>query len=221
MLAQEVERVFRARGWNSFGEAEIATGVPASTLQRLRKGARVKPQTAALFGQAVGENADKWSSIAVGIALPLPQPKGAEANDALLAYGEEIDARPYLYAMRSVQDTSAGIQRITDSDGPTHDLGRQWPVRAIKVRGGCMEPILKDGEVALILPPEAVYDGCIVTATVDIYHTVCKRIRIPNGGVPSYLEPINGEGIIPEERFIVSGVVADKISTLLPPRTEK
>lgn len=137
-------------------------------------------------------------------------------RDPLLAYGEEVDPKPYLYALRSVQDHSAGIERMADVDAPGEDHRPGWPVRCIKVKGSCMEPFLKDGEVAMILPPDAVTNGCIVTATVDIFNAVCKRVCIPDDG-PSYLEPTNGEGHIPEERFVVTGVVAHKISPLLPP----
>ena len=106
------------------------------------------------------------------------------------------------------------MTRLKSIDAPGEDHSPQgYPVRAIRVDGDCMLPYLMDGDIALALPPDAVIDGDTVTATVDLMHHVCKVIRLPVTG-DSYLEPINGEGIIPEPRFVVTGVIRHKITQL-------
>ena len=145
-----------------------------------------------------------------------PSPLHFNRSDPLLSYGVEIDSAPYLYALQNVRAVAAGLDltRIPQVDAPGEDLTHRWPVRAIRIVGTCMEPHLKDGEVALVLPPEAAVEGCFVTATVDLQFPVCKRIRINDKA--SWLEPTSGEGVIGEDRFIVTGVVANKITSMWP-----
>lgn len=195
-----------------------AIGVKQPVLSRLENGLKVK-----LSRRQVEEIAD---------ALRVPEPEALEAagmpsrgsilvreSDPLAAYGQIIDSAPYLYALQRVGMASAGTtERLVVVDAPTTDErpSTAYPVTAIRIRGTCMEPFVCDGEVALLLPPDAVLDGCVVTATVDALNIVCKRIRIAEG--TSWLEPVNGETKIPEGRFIVTGVLADKVVPFLPPR---
>ena len=94
VLQTHVERVFQRRGWTSFQEASHATGVPASTIQRLRAGLNVRPQTAVRFGMGAGEAPERWELIAVGHDpdAPLrdetgePDPRLAGIAPELIAY---------------------------------------------------------------------------------------------------------------------------------------
>jgi transcriptional regulator with XRE-family HTH domain len=142
------------------------------------------------------------------------------SHDPMLSYGVELDPSPYLYALSNVRPVAAGtsLTRAPLVDAPGEDLTHQWEVRAIRIVGTCMEPLLKDGEIALVLPPEAAEDGCVVTATVDLQHPVCKRVRITE--TASWLEPHNGEGIISEGRFVITGVVEHKIASMRPLRVK-
>lgn len=203
VLAQEVQRVFASRQWKSFQQAEIATGLPASTIQRLHRGASVKADTAVKFGEAIGESKEKWVRVAAGLS-PEPQPR---STDPLLAVAEDIDTTEIESALNDVADTSAGIERFTDASDRGGERFIGGPLRGMRVRGGCMEPMLYDGEVILVAPPHSVVDGDVVIATVDFVNVTCKVICIPEDGGPSYLEPFNGEGKITEDRFVVSGVV--------------
>jgi len=66
LVAQEVERIFVKRGWQSIAQAEIATGIPAGTIKRLRHGLG-KAETVTRFGVSAGESYEAWSRIAHGL----------------------------------------------------------------------------------------------------------------------------------------------------------
>jgi hypothetical protein len=66
VLRREVERVLHVRAW-SLQDAEIATGIPASTINRMRKGLAVKAPTVIRFGLAIGETRDYWAKVALGM----------------------------------------------------------------------------------------------------------------------------------------------------------
>jgi hypothetical protein len=68
-LRREVERVMSERGW-SLQQAEVATGIPATTINRMRKGLAVKTPTVIRFGIAVGEGRERWAMVALGVAPP-------------------------------------------------------------------------------------------------------------------------------------------------------
>lgn len=67
ILEREVNRVFGLRKWRSIEQAEIATGVPASTIRRMRMGMSVKPLNVIQFGTAVGEQKEMWGLYALGL----------------------------------------------------------------------------------------------------------------------------------------------------------
>ena len=78
-----------------------------------------------------------------------------------------------------------------------------------------MEPVLRDGDIIFVQPAETVRNGDLVIALVDGMAQTCKRICIPNNDeILPYLEPINGEGRIPEIRFLVQGVVTHVIENV-------
>lgn len=54
---------------------------------------------------------------------------------------------------------------------------------------------------------------------MDLQHPVCKRVRIADG--TSWLEPTNGEGVIGEDRFTITGVILSATIPLLPPRAKE
>lgn len=66
ILEREVNRVFDARRWRSVEQAEIATGIPASTIRRMRMGMSVKAQAVIQFGTAIGEQKELWGLYALG-----------------------------------------------------------------------------------------------------------------------------------------------------------
>ena len=154
---------------------------------------------------------DKWKRLVAGIPAPdavlLPFPP------SLRDVAEDVDASPFEIALNNVVDVGAGFERLTSNDEETSEPVRIGPVRAMRIRNDCMLPMLAAGDIVFVTPAETVKDGDIVIAAVDILSRMCKRIRIPADG-PSYLEPINGEGIIEEPRFTVLGVVAYQLKAL-------
>jgi phage repressor protein C with HTH and peptisase S24 domain len=124
-------------------------------------------------------------------------------------FGQEMDARPFVYALSNVTTASAGLSRLPDSAAPGDDIRPGSPVRAIRIAGDCMEPLLSDGDVALVLPAENVRDGNAVLVLLDGGTTGCKRIRITPESC--WLESESGERI-EEPRFMTIGVVAHKIT---------
>lgn len=213
----------RARRYQEMTGEQLAEKIGGSFTQgrvsSYERGAKSPSRETVLqLAQALGAD-ESEALLAAGFAPTLvAEPKSVYlSSDPLLAYGVETDPAPYLYALTDVKMAAAGdLSHNPLIDAPGEDMTHRWRVRAIRIVGSCMEPFLREGDVALVLPPEAVYDRCVVTATVDLQHNVCKRVRIEDG--KSWLEPLNGEGEIPEERFVITGVVADRISPLLPPR---
>lgn len=219
------------RGWSSERFAE-EIGISQGSVSLYERGQR-EPRdraTILLIADALaGPDADederealRREALAASVGIESQETTRPALNkaDPLLSYGVEVNSAPYLYAMRNVQSVSAGLDmvRMPDGDAPGEDITHRWPVRAIRIVGDCMEPYLSHGDVALVLPPEAAEDGWIVTATVDIQYPVCKRVRITDKA--SWLEPVNGEGVLPEARFIITGAVADKITPLRPVKAE-
>ena len=244
------EMVRQIVGDRSLRQAQIKTGVSHTTIGDMMKGIRPKEATIRLFAagfdtasedllKAAGYPARSHPAIPRRETAPVPSPAAHEVPPArydptqgeeqtpaapggLEAYGEIVDPRPYLYALERVHEASAGnVERLVAVDAPTSDLRppKAHLVTAVLVKGTCMEPYAKDGETVLVLPPETVADGCIVTATVDVLNIVCKRIRVVEG--TSWLETQSGEGRIPEGRFVVTGVLAHVIRSLLPQRQEE
>lgn len=202
MLAQAVSRVLRERNLN-FEQAHIRTGVSASTIRRMSLGLNVRPDNVLQFAEKMGvQDIGVWERLAIG-KLPDEQPK---KTDPLLSVADDIDVSAIESALNDVTDVSADIQRFRLEDVPGSRL-IGGPLRGMQVRGGCMEPLLYDGDIILVAPPESVTSGDPVIATVDFVNVTCKIICIPEDGGPSYLEPINGEGKITEDRFVISGVV--------------
>lgn len=216
LLAHAVTRVLARQNW-SLQQAEIQTGIPASTINRMKHGQKVKAETVMRFGKASGESPETWGRLALGMPDTLP-PTPTPPPDPLKAVGTELDPRPYAEALRQVQTASAGwdtMQRQPFPDAPGElSNALVGEIRVIRVAGECMEPVLHDGDEVILSAPDTVRDGDIVTATVDITALTCKRIRIPDGSALAYLEPINGEGIIPESRFVVTGVVRRVIESV-------
>lgn len=187
-------------------QIEQKTGVNRSTLSRLLRGFSVSGSSIAAFAAGLGCDVNAMRR-AAGLEEISPR-----RRDPLEAYGQIVDAAPYLYALSDVKPASAGVRRVVTVDAPGMDMAPGHPVRAVLVYGGCMEPWLQDGDVALVLPPDAATDGDVVVAVVDLAEPVCKRLRVSGG--TSWLEPINGEDVIPESRFLVTGVVRHKVSPL-------
>lgn len=79
-------------------------------------------------------------------------------------------------------------------------------VRAIRVSGECMSPLFADGDILIVIPQPSAKEGDLVIARVDDAALVCKRYRTVRG--MTYLEPLNGEDIIPAPRFVILGVIA-------------
>lgn len=127
----------------------------------------------------------------------------------LESFGAEVDARPFVYALSNVATASAGLSRLPDAAAPGADIRPGGPVRAIRIAGDCMEPLLKDGDVALVLPPDNVRDGDAVLALLDGGTAACKRIRITPDSC--WLESGSGDRIS-EAHFLTIGVVAHKIT---------
>jgi hypothetical protein len=99
LLGREVERVLAAHGW-SLQAAEVATGIPASTINRMRKGLAVKLPTILRFGEAVGEHLTYWGMVAVG--MPPSQIMLEPAAGEVAVY--ERDPRTFLQAPEGYRD---------------------------------------------------------------------------------------------------------------------
>lgn len=46
-------------------------------------------------------------------------------------------------------------------------------------------------------------------------------LQCANSNGVSWLEPTNGEGIISEERFVITGVVEHNVASMRPPRVKE
>jgi transcriptional regulator with XRE-family HTH domain len=126
-------------------------------------------------------------------------------SDPLAALGDEIDPTPILHALRDVGAAVAGDATRWPYVAAPGEVIEVGPVRAKRIIGECMEPYLYEGDIVLITRPEEARDGDIVIATVDFEHTICKQVKITDDD--SWLQPINGEGVITEDRFTIVGVV--------------
>jgi hypothetical protein len=216
MLSAEVERVWKERGWKSYKDAELAIGMPQSTIRRLRLGdPNVKAVTAAEFGEKVGENPEKWKLLASGLSF---FPPISPSDDPLLDVAEKVPEKQehdLLNALRFPVEVGANFERLTNHDDrPSEPISLGGPVRVMVIRHDCMRPLLGPGDVVFITPPETVESGDIVIAVVDLFSRTCKKFTYDQSTGESYLEPLNGEGRINEERFTVLGVVKYKLASL-------
>lgn len=153
--------------------------------------------------------------VAFGIGKALGDAPGAvraagypyqEAPLDLSAVLVPLDPAPYLAALNGPLEVSASPSRELSGEIPSA-LHVESEMRPLLVRGSCMEPVVRDGDILFVNPAESVKDGDLVIALVDNVTPTCKRIRIPGDGEPSSLVPLNGEGKIRENRFVVQGVV--------------
>lgn len=134
--------------------------------------------------------------------------------DPFAAFAVEIDPTPFIVALNTPIEVSANAEReVVGEEAEGEHLS--GPLRSMLIRRECMEPVLRDGDIIFVQPAETVKDGDLVIALVDSMSQTCKRISIPDSaeGLP-YLEPINGEGRIPENRFVVQGVVTHVIENV-------
>lgn len=134
-------------------------------------------------------------------------------KDPFAAFAVEIDAAPFIAALNHPMEVSASpIREVTGEEAEGEHVS--GPLRTMLIRGECMEPVLRDGDIIFVQPAETVKDGDLVIALVDGVAQTCKRICIPDGESVSYLEPLNGEGRIRENRFEVQGVVSHVIEDI-------
>ncbi len=134
--------------------------------------------------------------------------------DPFASFAIEIDPSPFIAALNNPIEVSApsGREVMGETTEGEHLSG---PLRSMLIRGECMEPVLRDGDIIFVQPAETVRNGDLVIALVDGMAQTCKRICIPNNDeILPYLEPINGEGRIPEIRFLVQGVVTHVIENV-------
>jgi phage repressor protein C with HTH and peptisase S24 domain len=210
----------------SFTEVAERAGVSIGTVTRL---AKAEPKriptyaTAEAIGRALGD-----------VAGSLRAAGYAASDSDLQRVGEVIDARPYVAALRMVSDASAGIERYALADASEDMSAGLLAVKAVRVRGDCLAPMLRDGDIMLVLPPESVRDGDLVIALLDFAQVVAKRFRMPASSttraaatahaaaaasglrvaespaayhpMPSYLETASGERVA-ADRFDIVGVV--------------
>lgn len=204
MLAELTNGVLKKRDW-SLQQAENFTRVKKGTIHNMRIGRNVDAEHLIRFAIAVGDDPNTWLKAGgKDFILPTSPPSKSASTDPLAAIGDEIDPKPFIDALNNTAEVGAGPERGVF--GENSDALITGPFRTMRVRGDCMEPALRDGDVIFVQSAETVRNGDLVIATVDFVSPTCKRICIPEGK-PSYLEPINGEGIIAEERFVVTGVV--------------
>ncbi len=184
----------------SLRHVEQLTGVSRSTVQRLLEGGATSARTLENLAEGL-----KVDSVPMLEAAGLVSSRRVPAVVPLPEYQIEIDAGPLLLALGDVRLIGASVSRVTHGDSEGGDGRPIGPIRAWRIVGDCMAPVLVDGDEILTLPAESVKDGDTVTATVDLTQVTCKRIRID--GTKSWLEPLNGEARIEEGRFVVTGVV--------------
>jgi phage repressor protein C with HTH and peptisase S24 domain len=155
----------------------------------------------------------RMTNYAVGLVFledETPYIPGTDIDRDLAPYGDIIDPEPYLSILSNVITVSAGLdmERIPSGDTMSDKRPDRIPVRAVVIHGDCMMPYLGDQDVALVALPERVQDGDLVTALIDFHMPTCKRIRIVED--KSWLEPLNGEGEVQEDRYTVTGVVVGR-----------
>ncbi|WP_395091473.1 LexA family protein [Armatimonas sp.] len=133
--------------------------------------------------------------------------------DPFASFAVEIDPSPFIAALNNPIEVSAapGREIMGETTEGEHLSG---PLRTMLIRGECMEPVLRDGDIIFVQPAETVRNDDLVIALVDGMGQTCKRICIPDDETLPYLEPINGEGRIAESRFLIQGVVTHVIENV-------
>ena len=129
----------------------------------------------------------------------------SQTDDPLRLVGSEISPDVFADAFQNTVDVCAGFEHLTEATDDGNDIFDVHP-RSIRIRGNCMEPFYKNGDVVFVRPPDTVLDGDTVIALVDFRQITCKMIRILSNGT-SHLVPTNGEGKITQDHFTVVGVV--------------
>lgn len=228
MLSAAVQEVMDGRKW-SLVRAEIATGVNRGTIQNMRIGANVGIEHVIKFARASADKGKEDDTVRrflrlaahdkvrrelleasqlAGFVLDTPSVKSPTKPDPLLDVAEDVpNQQELLDALTMIVDVGANLERLTPNDetfSEPVELGGF--ARVMRIRHECMAPLLHPGDVIYITSPETANDGDIVIAAVDIFTRTCKVLRAPYDA-PSYLEPLNGEGVITEERFTILGVV--------------
>lgn len=128
--------------------------------------------------------------------------------DDLALIGPDVDIAALrsmrLFSLPASADPSA--LPVCEDRAEHEHLGKEIEdgVRAIRVRGDCMEPFYRDGDILFVREQSTAENGQRVIARVDDEHLNCKVYRA-NGS--AYLEPTNGEGRIEAPRFEIRGVV--------------
>lgn len=105
VLRDEVERVMTARGW-SLQQAEIVTGIPATTINRMRKGLGVKAPTVIRFGTAIGEDRQRWAMVALGV-----KPEPAPSSSREIVYEPDLEAIPIPEGYHDLDTASRMVAR--------------------------------------------------------------------------------------------------------------
>lgn len=191
-----------------------AMGRPQSVISRWENGGSIDIEDVESIGEVLK---DVEGAVAAfkGVHVVKESPvvyQGRASIDPLYRFGEEVDPRPYLYALESVGGASAGLTRLPDPDAPGEDMRPGSKARAIKIVGDCMEPRIRDGDVVLVLPQEQARDGDMVLAILtSTGGQVCKKFRAGSG--VSWLENESGERI-PEQQFILLGVAHRRITPI-------
>lgn len=198
-VSKLLEAAMRGR---SLRRVSMLTGVSKSMIGNILAGGKASARTLEDLAHGLSVPAKPLLD-AAGLA-----PTGRRVGDRgpfLDTWGEEIDAGPLAGALRDVRTVGAGSIRMVEAEVPGEDFAAVGPLRAWRIVGDCMAPVLLEGDEILVAPAESAVDGSVVVAAVDLFYVTCKRLRVQ--GARSWLEPINGEERIEEDRFEVVGVV--------------
>lgn len=181
-------------------------------INNMATGLTVSTETAVMFAKAFGQDVELFRGLAAGVPYDrIVREKQAREEylaDPLASIGPTVNLGALMSIPLHPGYVSAG-SLLTEAVDEVEPLGEIIPasVRAIRVRGDCMEPIYRDGNVILVQEHTEAQPGQAVVALVDMQNLVVKEFQRTDKGI-AYLVPRNGEGTIPAHRFQVVGVVA-------------
>ncbi len=212
----EVRRLLGAtpgasRPYLSLKAAERRTGVSGSTIALMAHGEKVRETSIVQFAAGLGEDPRRLLNLA-GRLTPddvSAAVTGPVCRDPLLAAGDEV-ALSALDAPLSDAYASAGEPLTTAAiESARQPLSEFLPggIRAIRVRGGCMEPLFRDGDVLLVRPASTAHTGDAVVARVGSETVSCKVFQHTDAGDLLTAEGGDGPHVRISADFEILGVV--------------
>jgi hypothetical protein len=190
------------------------SGVSHSTIAQMLSGHRTSEDSLRSVAEAYGGDAEKLLSLFGYIrfaddAEDVTQFGGVAVatSDPLASLGTSVDigalgSIPYSDDVYASANTNGH-----GSEGTAEEtLAEVLPggLRAIRVKGRCMEPFYFSGDIVMIKPTQTAVNGDIIVATMSNGSVMCKRYR--KDGLIHWLEDADGNSVEAQD-FTIHGIV--------------